>query len=59
MGILLFERGEFGADIFYLVLAGNYAIEEPFEFEVVLSAEGVQHWCNRCPLSLTVSLLNT
>ena len=26
-GILPLERGEFGADIFYLVLAGNYTVQ--------------------------------
>jgi hypothetical protein len=31
-GILLLERGKFGADIFYLVLAGNYTMGEHFEF---------------------------
>jgi hypothetical protein len=41
-GILLLERGKYGADIFYLVLAGNYTMGEPFEFGVMLSAEGVQ-----------------
>jgi hypothetical protein len=41
-GIFLLERGEFGADIFYLVLAGNYTMGEPFEFGVVLPAGGVQ-----------------
>jgi hypothetical protein len=40
-GILLLKRGEFGAYIFYLVLAGNYTISEPFEFGVVLPAKGV------------------
>jgi hypothetical protein len=41
-GILLLERGKFGADIFYLVLAGNYTMGEPFEVGVVLPAEGAQ-----------------
>jgi hypothetical protein len=37
-GILLLEHSEFGADIFNLVLAGNYTMSEPFEFGVVLPA---------------------
>ena len=41
-GIPLLERGEFGADIFYLVLTGSYMMGEPLEFGVVLPAEGVQ-----------------
>jgi hypothetical protein len=32
----------FDADIFYLVLAGNYTMGEPLEFGVVLPAEGLQ-----------------
>jgi hypothetical protein len=35
-GVLLLEREEFGADIFYLVLVGNHTMGEPFEFGVVL-----------------------
>jgi hypothetical protein len=41
-GTLLLERGEFGADILYLVPAGNYTMGESLEFGVVLPAGGVQ-----------------
>jgi len=35
-GVLVLERGEFGARIFCLVLTGNYTMGEPLEFGVAL-----------------------